>query len=160
MFKKLSNKELVTVTHDLAKTLSADTPLLGIAKLLAESATRLDVAITRGNELQKKLDAVVIWRAGSPTIAIGTSERFWVTHKLNDGSLKVTDLVFFNQPAPDDEDEFCDAEMTTPDGDPYWPEGWHDLCTHPDFDYYYQKSDLNVLAYAEFIKPDPAKDGE
>lgn len=56
MFNKLSNKELVTVTHDLAKTLGADTPLLDIAKLLAESATRLDVAIARGNELQRKVE--------------------------------------------------------------------------------------------------------
>lgn len=59
MFKELSNKELVTVTHGLGKTLGADTPLIDIAKLLAESATRLDVAIVRGNELQKQLDAVV-----------------------------------------------------------------------------------------------------
>ncbi|ORM64511.1 hypothetical protein PRCB_16390 [Pantoea rodasii] len=56
MFNKLSNKELVSVTHDLAKTLGADTPLLDIAKLLAESATRLDVAIARGNELQRKVE--------------------------------------------------------------------------------------------------------
>lgn len=59
MFNKLSNKELVNVTHGLAKALGADTPLIDIAKLLAESATRLDVAIVRGNELQKQLDAVV-----------------------------------------------------------------------------------------------------
>jgi len=56
MFNKLSNKELVSVTHDLAKTLGADIPLLDIAKLLAESATRLDVAIARGNELQRKVE--------------------------------------------------------------------------------------------------------
>jgi hypothetical protein len=56
MFNKLSNKELVTVIHDLAKTLSADAKFLDVAKLLAESATRLDVAIARGNELLRKAE--------------------------------------------------------------------------------------------------------
>lgn len=56
MFNKLSNKELVTVTHDLAKTLSADAQFLDVAKLLAESATRLDVALTRANELLRKAE--------------------------------------------------------------------------------------------------------
>ncbi|ADU71516.1 hypothetical protein [Pantoea sp. At-9b] len=110
--------------------------------------------------LQQKLDASVVWRSGTPAVTEGSSERFWVTHRLKDGSLHVADLFYFNCPAPDDEDAFCEAEMTSPDGDPYWPEGWHDLCSHPDFDYFYQKSDLDVLAYAEFIKPEPAKDGE
>lgn len=155
---ELRSKELIKAGHAFAETLGADMPLTKIAKLVSALATRLDVAIERGNELQQKLDALVIWRTGTPAIAVGTSERFWVTHKLQDGSLKVTDLVFFNCPEPDDEDEFCDAEMTTPDGEPYWPEGWHDLCIHPDFDYYYQKSELSVLAYAEFIKPNPTKD--
>ncbi|UXO69953.1 hypothetical protein [Pantoea dispersa] len=159
MQKNLSNKKLVAAGHQFAANISADTPLIDMAKMVSELATQLDVALVRGDKLQKQREAAVVWHDGSPAIAVGTSQRFWVTHKLNDGSLKVTDLIFFNFPEPEDEDEFCDAEMTTPDGEPYWPEGWHDLCTHPDFDYYYQKSELNVLAYAEFTEPAPAKDG-
>ncbi|ORM93120.1 hypothetical protein [Pantoea cypripedii] len=163
MTNQKTNRELVQAGHALANALSADSPLMEVAKLVSDISTRLDVAVVRGDELQQKLDSLaagVTWKTGSPCIPEGSNERFWVTHRLKNGSLHVTDLFFFNCPAPKDEDAFCDAEMTTFDGDPYWPEGWHDLCSHPDFDYCYQKSDLDVLAYAEFIKPEPAKDGE
>ncbi|MDE1188234.1 MAG: hypothetical protein PW844_17355 [Pantoea sp.] len=159
MTNQKTNRELVQAGHALANALSTDSPLMEVAKLVSDISTRLDVAVVRGDELQQKLDAQVIWHSGTPAVAEGSSERFWVTHRLKDGSLHVTDLTFFNCPAPDDE-SFGDSDMCTPDGDAYWPEGWHDLCSHPDFDYYYQKSDLDVLAYAQFIKPEPAKDGE
>jgi len=108
--------------------------------------------------LQQKLDAehvIAIWHTGEPAIPEGASKRYWVTHRLKAGSVHVTDLTFFNCPEPDEESDDC--EMYTPDGEPYWPVGWHDLCSHPDFDYYYTKSDLDVLAYAEYIKPTPAE---
>lgn len=47
----VKGKELVAIGHELAKTLSHDTPLIEIAKLLSEMATRLDCAIARGDAL-------------------------------------------------------------------------------------------------------------
>lgn len=57
-FSSLSGKELVTAGHQFAKPLDADAPLIEIAKLFSEMASRLDCAIVRGDELQQKLDAV------------------------------------------------------------------------------------------------------
>lgn len=42
MNKLQSNKELVTVGHQLAKALSSDTPIIDIAKILSRLAERLD----------------------------------------------------------------------------------------------------------------------
>ena len=57
-FSGLSGKELVAAGHQFAKSLDADAPLIEIAKMFSEMASRLDCAIARGDELQQKLDAV------------------------------------------------------------------------------------------------------
>lgn len=46
-----TNKELVAAGHELAKTLSADTPLIEIAKFVSELATRLDVQVVLAQQL-------------------------------------------------------------------------------------------------------------
>lgn len=46
-----TNKELVIAGHELAKTLSADTPLIEIAKFVSDLATRLDVQTVLAQQL-------------------------------------------------------------------------------------------------------------
>lgn len=58
LFSSLSGKELVAAGHDFAKTLDADAPMIEVAKLVSDLATRLDCALARGDELQQKLDAI------------------------------------------------------------------------------------------------------
>ncbi|MBS6032241.1 MAG: hypothetical protein KIB40_03650 [Pantoea sp.] len=58
---KLSNvkgKELVAAGHAFAKAIGMDTPLIEVAKMVSELATRLDCALVRGDELQKERDAL------------------------------------------------------------------------------------------------------
>ncbi|VXB51532.1 conserved hypothetical protein [Pantoea brenneri] len=58
---KLSNvkgKELVAAGHAFAKVIGMDTPLIEVAKMVSELATRLDCALVRGDELQKERDAL------------------------------------------------------------------------------------------------------
>nr|WP_277629157.1 hypothetical protein [Pantoea ananatis] len=50
----MSGKELVAAGHDFAKTLDADAPMVEVAKLVSDLATRLDCAIARGDELQQR----------------------------------------------------------------------------------------------------------
>ncbi len=71
-FSSLSGKELVAAGHQFAKTLDADAPLIEIAKMFAEMATRLDCAIARGDELQQKLDAMAAENA-----ALKSNLMFW-----------------------------------------------------------------------------------
>jgi len=59
MHKKLSNKELVAAGHQFAKNLSADTPLIYMAKMVSHLATQLDVALTAAGEARKQHDAVL-----------------------------------------------------------------------------------------------------
>ncbi|RAR75066.1 hypothetical protein C7420_101682 [Pantoea ananatis] len=49
-----SNKELVEAGHQFAKALDADMPLTDIAKLVSALSTRLDCAIVRGDEWEKR----------------------------------------------------------------------------------------------------------
>ncbi|HHK8874983.1 TPA: hypothetical protein ACQZB3_000563 [Escherichia coli] len=56
----VKGKELVAAGHAFAKAIGMDTPLIEIAKMMAELATRLDCALVRGDELQNNLDAVTI----------------------------------------------------------------------------------------------------
>lgn len=49
MTNQKSNKEMVAASHLFAKSIGADTPLLEIAKLVSDLASRLDVANVRGN---------------------------------------------------------------------------------------------------------------
>lgn len=52
---EVKGKELVAAGHQFAKAMSMDTPLIEIAKMIAELASRLDCALVRGDELQKQL---------------------------------------------------------------------------------------------------------
>lgn len=58
MKTELSNKELVKAGHQFAKAIGMDTPLIEIAKMIAELASRLDCAIVRGDMLQAERDAL------------------------------------------------------------------------------------------------------
>lgn len=52
---EVKGKELVAAGHQFAKAMSMDTPLIEIAKMIAELASRLDCVLVRGDELQKQL---------------------------------------------------------------------------------------------------------
>lgn len=54
MLSNKSNKELVEAGHQFAKALDADMPLTDIAKLVSALSTRLDCAIVRGDEWEKR----------------------------------------------------------------------------------------------------------
>jgi len=58
MQKKLSNKELVAAGHKFAANISADTPLIDMAKMVSELATQLDVALTAAAEAGKQRDTL------------------------------------------------------------------------------------------------------
>lgn len=58
MKTELSNKELVKAAHQFAKAMGMDTPLIEIAKMIAELVSRLDCAIVRGDELQKQVNTL------------------------------------------------------------------------------------------------------
>ncbi|MFQ1679201.1 hypothetical protein ACK08B_05055 [Pantoea dispersa] len=58
MQKKLSNKELVAAGHKFAANISADTPLIDMAKMVSELATQLDVALAAAAEAGKQRDTV------------------------------------------------------------------------------------------------------
>ncbi|WP_313611701.1 hypothetical protein [Pantoea piersonii] len=51
MKTEATNKELVAAGHQLAKALGSASPLLDMAKLVSDLATRLDCAIVRGDVL-------------------------------------------------------------------------------------------------------------
>ncbi|MGC0818489.1 hypothetical protein WKH08_09585 [Pantoea agglomerans] len=54
----VKGKELVAAGHAFAKAIGMDTPLIEIAKMVSELATRLDCALVRGDELQVQRDAL------------------------------------------------------------------------------------------------------
>lgn len=58
MQKNLSNKELVAAGHKFAANISADTPLIDMAKMVSELATQLDVALAAAAEACKQRDTV------------------------------------------------------------------------------------------------------
>ncbi|KAA8667408.1 hypothetical protein [Pantoea dispersa] len=60
MLKKLSNKELVAAGHKFAANISADTPLLDMAKMVSELATQLDVALAAAAEACKQRDQLAL----------------------------------------------------------------------------------------------------
>lgn len=47
----MNNKELINAGHELAKAISADTPIIEIAKMVTRLATALDVQQARANAL-------------------------------------------------------------------------------------------------------------
>lgn len=59
MQKNLSNKELVAAGHKFAANISADTPLIDMAKMVSALATQLDVALAAAAEAGKQRGAVV-----------------------------------------------------------------------------------------------------
>ncbi|MEN7460394.1 hypothetical protein [Pantoea dispersa] len=59
MQKNLSNKELVAAGHKFAANISADTPLIDMAKMVSELATQLHVALAAAAEACKQRDLVV-----------------------------------------------------------------------------------------------------
>lgn len=58
MQKNLSNKELVAAGHKFAANISADTPLIDMAKMVSELATQLDAALAAAAEACKQRDQV------------------------------------------------------------------------------------------------------
>lgn len=59
MSKPQNNKELVRVGHEFAKAMSADTPIIEIAKMMSRLAERLDCTSAALHETQKQRDALV-----------------------------------------------------------------------------------------------------
>lgn len=53
-----NNKELVTVGHQFAKTMSSDTPIIEIAKMMSRLAERLDCTTAALRETAKQRDAL------------------------------------------------------------------------------------------------------
>ncbi|WP_336702519.1 hypothetical protein [Pantoea dispersa] len=59
MQKNLSNKELVAAGHQFAANISADTPLIDMAKMVSALAIQLDVALAAAAEAGKQRAAVM-----------------------------------------------------------------------------------------------------
>ncbi len=57
MSDSLSNKELVAVGHQFAKTMSSDTPIIDMAKIVSRLAERLDCTTLALREMTRKRDA-------------------------------------------------------------------------------------------------------
>jgi len=57
MSDSLNNKELVAVGHQFAKAMSADTPIIDMAKIVSRLAERLDCTTTALREMTKQRDA-------------------------------------------------------------------------------------------------------
>ena len=64
MQKNLSNKELVAAGHKFAANISADTPLIDMAKMVSELATQLDVALAAAAEAGKQRDQLALESVG------------------------------------------------------------------------------------------------
>jgi len=112
--------------------------------------------------LQQKLDAMavswnIVCKSGEPGLPVGESKSYWVCYRSNgDQNLRVSQAVWFNQSKPEglDEDDDADCELYTPDGEPYWPVGWHEAYCHEDFSTYYLGWGCGqILAYAELKLP-------
>lgn len=58
MSDSLSNKELVAVGHQFAKAMSADTPIIDMAKMFTRLAERLDCTTAALREMTKQRDAL------------------------------------------------------------------------------------------------------
>lgn len=58
MQKNLANKELVAAGHKFAANISADTPLIDMAKMVSELATQLDTAMAASAKACKQRDTV------------------------------------------------------------------------------------------------------
>ncbi len=58
MNNSLNNKELVAAGHEFAKSLSSDTAIIDIAKMVARLATQLDCTTAALREMTKQRDAL------------------------------------------------------------------------------------------------------
>ncbi|WP_336997867.1 hypothetical protein [Leclercia sp. M50] len=58
MSDSLNNKELVAVGHQFAKAMSADTPIIDMAKIVSRLAERLDCTTAALREMTKQRDAL------------------------------------------------------------------------------------------------------
>lgn len=76
-----TSKELVAAGHQLAKILNSASPLLDVAKLVSDLATRLDCAVVRGDELQAQRDALAAENAYLLPKAASELSNAWVLHK-------------------------------------------------------------------------------
>ncbi|EFE7960320.1 hypothetical protein [Escherichia coli] len=63
MNDSLNNKELVAAGHEFAKTLSSDTAIIDIAKMVARLAERLDCTTAALREMSKQRDALASQKA-------------------------------------------------------------------------------------------------
>jgi len=59
MSDSLNNKELVAVGHQFAKTMSSDTPIIDMAKIVSRLAERLDCTTAALREMTKSRDPLV-----------------------------------------------------------------------------------------------------
>lgn len=98
---------------------------------------------------------VFVSESGNPSVPAGERAEFWVCHADKDGQHSVTKLTWFNhvEPDEDDQDAIDCCEMSTPDGESFWPFGWHEEFSSHDFDHFYEPSRLKVVAYAPFTAP-------
>ncbi|QIM43332.1 hypothetical protein [Leclercia adecarboxylata] len=58
MSDSLNNKELVAVGHQFAKTMSSDTPIIDMAKIVSRLAERLDCTTVALREMTKQRDGL------------------------------------------------------------------------------------------------------
>lgn len=59
MSDSLSNKELVAVGHQFSKTMSSNTPIIDMAKIVSRLAERLDCTTAALREMTKSRDTLV-----------------------------------------------------------------------------------------------------
>ncbi|MBS0853065.1 hypothetical protein JK158_14910 [Enterobacter sp. JGM127] len=64
MNDSLNNKELIAVGHEFAKTLSSDTPIIDMAKIVSRLAERLDCTTGALREMTKERDALAAENSG------------------------------------------------------------------------------------------------
>lgn len=77
------NKHLVSVGHELAATMTADTPIIEIAKLVTRLATALDVQTALVGQLTSQRDVVVAENAGLKNAAKETLAH-WAAAELGE----------------------------------------------------------------------------
>lgn len=87
-----NNKEMIAVGHEFARTLSSDTPIIEIAKMITRLAGRLDCVTLALREMTKQRDALAVENAGLKskgrellTEACSVYEKFNATINSEDG---------------------------------------------------------------------------
>lgn len=125
---------------------------------LGEINAGLHAEVARLNEQVRALAVqwTFISESGNPSVPAGERAEFWVCHAGKDGQHYVAKLTWFNhvEPHEDDQDAIDCCEMSTPDGENYWPAGWHEEFASHNFEHFYEPSRLKVVAYAPFAAPE------